>query len=62
MKEIVLQGNKKELIEILEFHIAYLQAIGYDNDNHNSQLFSRLISLFLRPFLVKYYKLYYFNI
>ena len=34
MEEIVLQGNKKELIEILESHIAYLQASGYDNDDN----------------------------
>ena len=34
MEEIILQGNKKELIEILESHIAYLQASGYDNDDN----------------------------
>ena len=31
MEEIILQGNKKELIEILESPIAYLQASGYDH-------------------------------
>lgn len=34
MEEIILQGNKKELIEILESHIAYLQASGYDNSSN----------------------------
>ena len=34
MEEIILQGNKKELIEILESHIAYLQASGYDNSGN----------------------------
>ena len=34
MEEIVLQGNKKELIEILESHITYLQASSYDNDDN----------------------------
>ena len=34
MEEIILQGNKKELIEILESHIAYLQASGYDNSDN----------------------------
>ena len=34
MEEIILQGNKKELIEILESHIVYLQASGYDNSDN----------------------------
>ena len=34
MEEIILQGNKKELIEILESHIAYLQVSGYDNSSN----------------------------
>lgn len=34
MEEIILQGSKKELIEILESHIAYLQASGYDNSSN----------------------------
>jgi hypothetical protein len=34
MEEIILQGNKKELIEILESHIAYLQASGYDSSSN----------------------------
>ena len=34
MEKIILQGNKKELIEILESHIAYLQASGYDNSSN----------------------------
>ena len=34
MEEIILQGNKKELIEILESYIAYLQASGYDNSGN----------------------------
>ena len=35
MEEIILQGDKKELIEILESHIAYLQASGYDNSDNS---------------------------
>lgn len=30
MEEFSLYGNKSELIEILESHIAYLKASGYD--------------------------------
>lgn len=33
MDEISLYGNKKDLITILESHIAYLEASGYDNSN-----------------------------
>ena len=32
-EKIILNGNKEELISILESHIAYLQASGYDNSN-----------------------------
>lgn len=32
-EEITLIGNEKDLITILESHIAYLQASGYDNSN-----------------------------
>lgn len=33
MENIVLTGSKQDLIDILEFHIAYLEASGYDNSN-----------------------------
>lgn len=33
MKNIILTGNKQDLIDILESHIAYLEASGYDNSN-----------------------------
>ena len=33
MDEILLYGNKQDLINILESHIAYLEASGYDNSN-----------------------------
>lgn len=33
MNEIFLHGNKQDLIDILESHIAYLEASGYDNSN-----------------------------
>lgn len=32
-EKIILNGNKEKLISILESHIAYLQASGYDNSN-----------------------------
>lgn len=33
MENIILIGSKKDLIDILESHIAYLEASGYDNSN-----------------------------
>ncbi len=33
MQEIHLIGKKQDLIDILESHIAYLEASGYDNSN-----------------------------
>ena len=33
MENIILTGNKQDLIDILESHIAYLEASGYDNSN-----------------------------
>ena len=33
MENIILIGSKKYLIDILESHIAYLEASGYDNSN-----------------------------
>ena len=33
METIILDGNKKDLIEIIESHIAYLLASGYDSSN-----------------------------
>ena len=33
MDKIILHGNKQDLIDILESHIAYLEASGYDNSN-----------------------------
>lgn len=33
MDYITLIGNKKDLIDVLESHIAYLEASGYDNSN-----------------------------
>lgn len=33
MENIILMGNKQDLIDILESHIAYLEASGYDNSN-----------------------------
>ena len=33
MNEIHLIGNKQDLIDIIESHIAYLKASGYDNSN-----------------------------
>ena len=34
MENIILMGSKQDLIDILESHIAYLEASGYDNSNH----------------------------
>ena len=34
MEEIHLIGKKQDLINIIESHIAYLLASGYDNDNN----------------------------
>jgi len=36
MQEIHLIGKKQDLINIIESHIAYLLASGYDNDEHSS--------------------------
>lgn len=37
MDKIFLHGNKQDLINILESHIAYLEASGYDNStSYNS--------------------------
>ena len=33
MENIILTGSKQDLIDILESHIAYLEASGYDNSN-----------------------------
>jgi hypothetical protein len=33
MENIILTGNKQDLINILESHIAYLEASGYDNSS-----------------------------
>lgn len=33
MNEIYLTGNKQDLIYIIESHIAYLKACGYDNSD-----------------------------
>lgn len=33
MENIILIGSKQDLIDILESHIAYLEASGYDNSN-----------------------------
>lgn len=33
MENIILTGNKQDLINILESHIAYLEASGYDDSN-----------------------------
>jgi len=42
MEEILLTGNKQDLIDIIESHIAYLIASGYDNSDNlyynNSEL------------------------
>ena len=42
MEEILLTGNKQDLIDIIESHIAYLLASGYDNSDNlyynNSEL------------------------
>lgn len=35
MDEISLHGSKQDLIDILESHIAYLEASGWDYDNPN---------------------------
>lgn len=52
MNEIYLTGNKQDLIDIIESHIAYLKASGYDDSNYqyngNSELnicYSFLIQL-----------------
>jgi len=34
MEEICLIGKKQDLINIIESHIAYLLASGYDNDDN----------------------------
>ena len=34
MEEILLTGNKQDLIDIIESHIAYLLASGYDNSDN----------------------------
>jgi len=31
MEHIILTGSKQDLIDVLESHIAYLEASGYDN-------------------------------
>lgn len=36
MEEIHLIGKKQDLINIIESHIAYLLASGYDNDVYSS--------------------------
>jgi hypothetical protein len=42
MEEIILIGKKQDLIDIIESHIAYLLASGYDNSDNpyysNSEL------------------------
>ena len=35
MDKITLHGNKQDLIDILESHISYLRASGYDYDDPN---------------------------
>ena len=51
MDKITLHGNKQDLIDILESHISYLRASGYDYDDPNS-----IMELTRDSIIIKIYK------
>lgn len=45
MDEIILQGDKQHLVEILESHIAYLKACGYEDHKELNYCYEFLMQL-----------------